>query len=254
VSDLHTVISGEGPMVLFVHGLGCTGAFWTDVIGRLEGSSTCVAVDLDGFGASPPLPDGMQIADWAARLEELLVELAPGRPVVAVGHSLGGMVIQELVLRAPAAIAGVVLANTIAGATDHVREINGTLAGLAQEGGSVRLAEAMAGGLFGPAPLEGTDRARARFAEQCGGTDPHSLVGGLRAIMAFDARPRLAQVAVPALVVTGEYEGNRADQDVLVDALPEATLLVMAGAGHMAPAEDPGTFAAALTGFLARLA
>jgi pimeloyl-ACP methyl ester carboxylesterase len=55
-------------------------------------------------------------------------------------------------------------------------------------------------------------------------------------------------------VVTGEYEGNRAGQDVLVDALSEATLLVMGGAGHMAPAEDPGTFAAALTLFLDRLA
>jgi 3-oxoadipate enol-lactonase len=252
VSDMHVTVSGQGPTMLFVHGLGCSGAFWTDVVARHEDSSTCVAVDLDGFGASPPLPETMSVGDWAGRLEGLLGELACG-PVVVVGHSLGGMISQELVLAAPDAVRAVVLCNTIPGATAHVRAIDQGLIDIVQQAGPAELAAAMSQGLFGPVTHEGTDRAKARFLQDCGGTDPRSLVLGLRAIMAFDARDRLGGVGVPALVVTGEFEGNLADQQVLDAALPDSTLVVMAGTGHMAPAEDPATFADALTTFLGQL-
>jgi len=252
VSDLHVTVSGHGPTMLFVHGLGCSGAFWTDVVPRFADSYTCVAVDLDGFGASPPLPETMSVGDWAGRLEGLLAELAGG-PAVVVGHSLGGMVSQELVLAAPDAVRGVALCNTIPRATEHVRQIDQGLVDIVQQAGPAQLAAMMSQGLFGPVAHEGTDRAKAQFLQDCGGTDPRSLVLGLKAIMAFDALDRLGGVRVPALVVTGEFEGNLDDQEVLHAALPDSTLVVMAGTGHMAPAEDPATFAEALTTFLGRL-
>jgi pimeloyl-ACP methyl ester carboxylesterase len=250
---MHRAVSGRGPTLLFVHGLGCSGAFWADVVPRFESSFTCVAVDLQGFGASPPLPDSMSVGDWASGLEGVLEELAAG-PAVVVGHSLGGMVTQELVLAAPDAVRGVALCNTIPRATEHVRQIDQGLFDIVHQNGSAVLAEMMSAGLFGPVAHEGTARARARFLEDCAGTDPRSLELGLKAIMAFDALDRLGGVRVPALVVTGEHEGNPADQEELTAALPDATLVVMAGTGHMAPAEDPATFAEALHMFLARLA
>jgi pimeloyl-ACP methyl ester carboxylesterase len=249
---MHVTLAGRGPTLLFVHGLGCSGAFWADVVPRFEDSWTCVAVDLQGFGASPPLGDSMSIAEWASRLEVLLGELAAG-PAVVVGHSLGGMVTQELVLAAPGAVRGVALCNTIPRATEHVRQIDQSLFDIVHQDGSAVLAQMMAPGLFGPVTHEGTARARARFLEDCAGTDPRSLELGLKAIMSFDAQDRLGRVQAPALVVTGEHEGNLADQEVLAAALPDATLVVMAGTGHMAPAEDPATFAEALHMFLARL-
>jgi pimeloyl-ACP methyl ester carboxylesterase len=253
VTDLHVTVSGQGPTLLFVHGLGCSGAFWADVVARVEDSTTCVAVDLQGFGASAPLPDAMSVADWASGLGGLLDELAAG-PVVVVGHSLGGMVTQELALAAPGAVRGIALCNTIPRATDHVRQFDQALFDIVHERGSAVLAETMSAGLFGPVAHEGTDRARARFLKDCAATDPRSLELGLRAIMAFDALDRLGGVQAPALVVAGEFEGNLADQEVLAAALPGATLVVMAGTGHMAPAEDPATFAAALQMFVDGLA
>jgi pimeloyl-ACP methyl ester carboxylesterase len=251
-NDMHVRVSGQGPTLLFVHGLGCSGAFWADVVVRFEGSFTCVAVDLQGFGESPALGDSMSIADWASRLEGLLDGLAAG-PAVVIGHSLGGMVTQELALAAPYAVRGVGLCNTIPRATEQVRQIDQSLLDIVHKDGSAVLAEMMAAGLFGPVTHEGTARARARFLEDCSGTDPRSLELGLRAIMAFDALDRLGGVQIPALVVTGEFEGNMADQEVLAAALPDATLVVMAGTGHMAPAEDPATFAEALHMFVAGL-
>ncbi len=89
--------------------------------------------------------------------------------------------------------------------------------------------------------------------QDCSSTDAKSLEYGLRGIMAFDALPRLGRVGVPALVLTGEHEGNLPDQEVLAAALPDATLVIMAGTGHMAPAEDPAGFGRALAPFLDRL-
>jgi len=237
--------------MLFVHGLGCSGGFWTDVVELFSDSYTCVVVDLEGFGASPPLTGPRTVAQWAAPLESVLEGFAG--PAIVFGHSLGGMVSQELVLAAPGLVRGLVLCNTIPRATDHVRQINGALVEMVRAQGPAGLADAMAAGLFGPVKFDGTARAEAQFLHDCTSTDARSLEYGLKAIMAFDALGRLGQVGVPALVLTGEHEGNLPDQEVLVAALPDATLVSMAGTGHMAPAEDPAGFGVALGPFLDRL-
>ena len=134
-----------------------------------------------------------------------------------------------------------------------MRQINGALVEMVRAQGPAGLADAMAAGLFGPVKFDGTARAEAQFLHDCTSTDARSLEYGLQAIMAFDALGRLGQVGVPALVLTGEHEGNLPDQEVLVAALPDATLVSMAGTGHMAPAEDPAGFGVALGPFLDRL-
>lgn len=83
--------AGRGPIVLAVHGLGGSGRYWRGLAERVDGGCTIVAPDLAGFGASDP-PDGdidrsMLLADLGAVVEAH----APGEPLRAVGHSLGGV-------------------------------------------------------------------------------------------------------------------------------------------------------------------
>jgi pimeloyl-ACP methyl ester carboxylesterase len=219
------------------------------VVDRLAPSFTCAAVDLEDFGRSPRLTTQKTVAERAAPLAALIDELSLC-PAVVVGHSLGGMVAQELALAAPGRVGALVLCNTIPRATDRVREINAALGALALEHGSAALAEAMAPGLFGPGALEGTEKARARFVADCGAADPAALAGALQAIMGFDALGRLGGVGVPALVVAGEHEPNCDDQRLLATALGRGTFAVVAGAGHMAPAEAPDAFSELVRGFL----
>lgn len=249
MSTLSVERTGAGPVVVFVHGLGGTGWFWADVVAQLDSSFTCVTVDLEDFGRSPRLAGPATVAERAAPLADLLGDVSAG-PVAVVGHSLGGMVAQELVVAAPERVGALVLCNTIARATERVRQINVALAEIALGQGSAALAEAMVPGLFGPAPLEGSAQARARFMADCGGCEPAALAGALLAITRFDALGRLGQVGVPALVVAGEHEGNLDDQRVLAEALPRGRFAVVAGAGHMAPAESPSAFCDLVRGFL----
>jgi pimeloyl-ACP methyl ester carboxylesterase len=88
---------GSGDPLLLLHGLGATGRVWEPVTDRLAAERDVIAVDLPGFGSSPPLPGDLapsaaNLADGLARFCE---EEGVPRPHVA-GNSLGGWVALEL--------------------------------------------------------------------------------------------------------------------------------------------------------------
>jgi pimeloyl-ACP methyl ester carboxylesterase len=90
--------------MVLLHGLGSARAAWEPVVPALAETFDVVAVDLPGFGDSPPLPPGVEPtpAALAAAVAGLLAELALPRPHLA-GNSLGGWVALELAARRPVA-------------------------------------------------------------------------------------------------------------------------------------------------------
>ncbi|MEA2390475.1 MAG: hypothetical protein QOK31_584 [Solirubrobacteraceae bacterium] len=91
---------GAGAPLLLLHPLGADRHVWAPVLDRLAAERDVVAVDLPGFGASPPLPRGATATPeaLAAAVAGLAAELGLDRPHVA-GNSLGGWVALELGLR-----------------------------------------------------------------------------------------------------------------------------------------------------------
>jgi pimeloyl-ACP methyl ester carboxylesterase len=84
---------GSGPPLLLVHGLGSCKEMWRPVIPQLAREREVVAVDLPGFGASPPGPK--TIDGLAGTLAGFVADLGLERPAVA-GNSLGGAVALEM--------------------------------------------------------------------------------------------------------------------------------------------------------------
>lgn len=83
---------GDGPPLVLMHGIGHRWQAWEPVIDLLARERDVIAVDLPGFGASPPLPDGSRYdLDTAVRvMAEFNDSLGLDRPHVA-GNSLGGL-------------------------------------------------------------------------------------------------------------------------------------------------------------------
>jgi len=78
---------------LFVHGLGGNATNWTDLMALLRDRIDGVAVDLPGFGWSPPPRDGdFSLRRSADSLADLVETRTDGRPVHLFGNSMGGAI------------------------------------------------------------------------------------------------------------------------------------------------------------------
>jgi pimeloyl-ACP methyl ester carboxylesterase len=83
--------TGSGPPLVLLHGIGLDRSAWDPVVPLLAREREVFAVDLPGFGATPPLPGTPTVEALATAVEELGLE----RPHVA-GNSLGGGIALEL--------------------------------------------------------------------------------------------------------------------------------------------------------------
>lgn len=91
---------GSGDPLLLVHGLGSQYQVWQPVIDRLAAEREVVAIDLPGFGDSPPLPENREPSaiELTGAVAEFLDGIGWDRPHVA-GNSLGGWIGLELAKR-----------------------------------------------------------------------------------------------------------------------------------------------------------
>jgi pimeloyl-ACP methyl ester carboxylesterase len=100
---------GDGPPVLFIHGLGTSGLLWRHVIERLSDTSRCIAIDLPAHGGSPARDD-MSPAALAQAVADLCEALGL-RQVDLVGNDTGGAVAQIFAARHPGLIRSLALTN-----------------------------------------------------------------------------------------------------------------------------------------------
>ncbi len=91
----------DAPSAVFLHGLGGSALNWTDFMGRMRTQLDCYAIDLHGFGASPPPRDGdMSPQGHARAVADFIIERDMG-PVHLFGNSMGGAVALQLAARRP---------------------------------------------------------------------------------------------------------------------------------------------------------
>jgi pimeloyl-ACP methyl ester carboxylesterase len=88
--------TGRGEPLVLLHPLGADRRVWDPIVERLRDQRELIAIDLPGFGDSPPLQDGTPTPRaLAVAVAELVQSLGIARPHVA-GNSLGGWVALEL--------------------------------------------------------------------------------------------------------------------------------------------------------------
>ncbi len=92
--EMYAVDSGgTGVPFVLIHGLGGSHANWTEMLDPLSERSRTIAIDLPGFGYSPPIRRH-DLASLAAILVEFLEAL--GTPSVLIGNSMGGLVAEMI--------------------------------------------------------------------------------------------------------------------------------------------------------------
>src|ERR1700710_13981 len=98
------------PPLVFLHGIGGTARVWRGQLAAFGDRYRAIAWDMPGYGGSAPLQN-VGIATLASALKDFLAGVGAVKPVI-VGHSIGGMIVQQLLTHDPAIAHAVVLAQT----------------------------------------------------------------------------------------------------------------------------------------------
>jgi len=103
-------------LVLLVHGWSSSWYAMSPLIPQFTRRYHCIAVDLPGYGQSPPLPNRVTIETYADLMAELIRRVSPQQQAVLVGHSMGGMISLTLAMRHPELVERMILLSpTISG-------------------------------------------------------------------------------------------------------------------------------------------
>jgi pimeloyl-ACP methyl ester carboxylesterase len=241
--------------VVLLHGIGGGRRIWAGALPALAAAGCdAIAVDLPGYGGSALMPPG-GVHLMSRAVLNLLDRLDLARAVF-VGHSMGGMVAQELAATAAPHVTGLVLACTSPafGKPDgdwQRRFVQERLAPLDAGQGMAALAANLVAGMVAPGTPE-TVRQAAQAVMALVPEPTYRRV--LAALVAFDRRSALPEIRVPTLCLAGEHD-RVAPPEVLrrmAERIPGAEFELLPGAGHIANVEQPQAFLDAVVGFLRR--
>jgi len=258
--------SGDGPLLVLLHGIASTADTWAPVATGLAASHTVLAPDLLGHGSSAKPRGDYSLGAYASGVRDLITALGHERATV-VGHSLGGGIAMQFAYQFPERVERLVLISSgglgrevhpiLRASTLPGSEIVLALLGrrwLRTTGGAVgatlgrlglRAGEDLAGVAAGIASLGDAD-ARGAFVHTArAAIDP----GGQR----VSATDRLYLAAhLPTLIVWGERDPiiPAAHGEAAHAAIPGSRLEIFAGAGHFPHREQPVRFVSLVEDFL----
>ncbi|WP_369810121.1 alpha/beta fold hydrolase [Bradyrhizobium sediminis] len=242
---------GKPPLV-FLHGIGGAARAWRGQLNFFGDRYRAMAWDMPGYGGSAPLT-AVSIAALADALADFLRQVGATKPIL-VGHSIGGMIVQQLLVKEPRLAAAVVLAQTSPafGKPDGDWQksfLEARLGPLDRGETMVSLAPTLVKELVGDDP----DETGMKLARDCMASVPEvTYRATMLALMGFDQRNALKNIAVPTLVLSGSRDRNAPAPMMakMATYIPSARYIELEGVGHLVNLERPGTFNAALDQFL----
>jgi len=249
--DCACTVTGKGPPLFMVHGIGARRATWDRITERLQDRFTCIRYDLRGHGDSPmpPLPFGLD--DLVADLEALRKKLGYEKTHV-IGHSLGGMIGPRYAYLHPDRVASLGILSTAAFRTeDDAAKVQGVVAAM-REKGIEPVLNALIDRWFTDDFVKARPDAIERRLRQVMETPKDVWFQVFDIYATTEMAPWLDAVTAPSLVLTGELDGGCNPRlNRLIDAaLPHSELVILDGLKHAIMIEASDRVADHLVPFL----
>lgn len=246
-------ISGSGPPVVLLHGVGLNQSIWAGQMEALTSDFQFITYDLLGHGRSAAARATAPLADWVDQLGSVVRDLALEKFALA-GFSFGGLIAQAYAARNSHMIEKLVLMSTVYDRSEAERaSVLSRLEIVKREGPQAAIPTALSR-WFSPEfsrahpeilrqyedLLRGNRAASFLSAYECFATADAILVEGLAA---FDR---------PTLVMTGELDTGSTPEMArkLAGMIPGAECSIITGGRHMMPVELPDAVNSVLCRFL----
>ena len=247
--QLHYELEGQGHPVVLLHPVGLDLTCWTAQVQVLASEFRVLRVDLRGHGRSAVPPPPYTLGGLASDVHALLHHLGLF-PAHVIGLSVGGMVAQLLALEYAQDVSSLVLADTNSTLPQDARPAMIERGEAARREGMARVVDSTLQRWFTEGFMQSDVVATCR--ERLLADDATGWAATWRAISELDTEPRLKEIKVPTLVITGELDVSApvSRARAMADLIPGALLHVVPGAPHMAPLEQPQLFNAPVLKFL----
>jgi pimeloyl-ACP methyl ester carboxylesterase len=279
-TPVNVIELGDGPPLLFVHGLSGSWPNWLEQLPVFAdqsretlasgehprfGRHRVIALDLPGFGRSPMPAEPITVSGYARTLDALLGKLGVSAAAV-VGNSMGGFVSAELAIKFPQRVERLVLVSPAGLSTygdprgeralkqlQHINKVVAAYAGwVAAHSDAVARRRGLRNAALGfiaahpsrlPAPLA---------AELIRGAGKPGFIQGLAANLNYDFSDRLGEIVCPTLIVWGDHDRVITVRDAarFAELIPGARKVVFEDTGHVAMLERPAEFNELLAEFL----
>jgi pimeloyl-ACP methyl ester carboxylesterase len=255
---------GEGPALLFVHGLAGSWQNWLEQIPIFASEYRVLALDLPGFGHSPMPRQEISITRYCRMLHELLQELGISEAAV-VGNSMGGFISAELAISYSECVERLVLVSPAgiysqkdprARLIPMMRITEAFLAAytawIASKSDTVCRRPRLRQATLNSVMLQPSRIPGPLAAEQLRGSGKPGFIDAFHALSHYPIRDRLSQISCPTLIVWGDTDRlvPTRDADVFEELIPKARKVIYEDTGHVAMLERPSVFNAELTRFL----
>jgi len=248
--EIFVETAGDGPAVVFVHGLGGTTNFYEPQAAALAENHKVVRFDLPGAGRSP-FAGPCSIESFAEDIEAVL-DAVGVRAASIVGHSMGTIAVQYFAATRPDRVDRVVLLGPVREQPPAGKEASRQRANVVREQGMQAVADAIVAG----ATSEQTRRQRPAVAafvrELLTRQDPQGYAAHCEALADATAVD-LGKIEAPVLLLTGSEDkvGSPATAESMFHDLPKASYEVIDGIGHWTAIEAATQVTNALRDFLA---
>ncbi|MFT5484883.1 MAG: pimeloyl-ACP methyl ester carboxylesterase [Halieaceae bacterium] len=245
-------ISGDGPPLVMVHGLGLNHAMWQWQRAALAAHFTVVEYDLLGHGNSPK-PIGeypMQV------MLDQLIELMDSLDIDAaglVGFSLGGLIVQAFTVAYPARVKALAILNAAHGRSDEERASLMTRVQQVREHGPSSTVDAALERWFNAGFADSSPEVLAQVRTWVIANDPRVYPELYRLLAHADIglEESIRSINSPTIVITAEHDyGNSPEMSQrIASRISGSRLEILPGLRHMALAEDPCQLNALLVSF-----
>jgi 3-oxoadipate enol-lactonase len=236
-------VHGNGPLVLFLHGIGGNRHHWREQLPIFASRFRAAAWDARGYGDSDDYAGALKFEDFTADVLRVLDHFKQHKAHL-VGLSMGGRIARNFALRYPERVARLVLANTTPGfdalSPEEVKKFVAERKNRSPESMKALISRHARPGAY--------EDLLASFKA----LRQPSYLKTLEASVAQDRAAPIEKIRVPTLVVTSDEDKVYPPEIArgMAKRIPGARLAVISGAGHLSNLEQPGQFNQVVLQFL----
>ncbi len=248
-------LSGKGPFVVFLHGIGGNRGNWASQRRAFSNDFTMAAWDARGYGASDDYDEPLEFQDFGHDLRRVLDHFGV-KTAHIVGLSMGGRIGMMFYSQYPEQVRSLTLVDTHRGfahrsETDREEFIKLRRAPLLAGQEPADIAPKIADSLLGP---HATAEQRQTLIDSMSQLHKHSYIKTLEATVRQDQPVDLRRIAVPTHFVVGEFDRLTPLPLAreMVAEVPQAELTMIPLAGHLSNIEQPEAFNRAVLDFVRR--